>query len=127
MPLKYDLDLPEFYDELLASTINNGCGPAGWKGKLIPDTIYGLHIGEACKVHDFEYHVGLTYVDKINADNRFHRNINRIIAQSKKWPRWLRFTKILNPLRRKRAYIYYTVVREAGEDYFLYGKEGVIV
>ena len=34
---------------------SNGCGRAGIEERLIPDTIYGLPIGPACRVHDIMY------------------------------------------------------------------------
>ena len=31
----------------------NGCGRAGWEERAVPDTVYGLDISCACRVHDW--------------------------------------------------------------------------
>ncbi len=111
--MKSHLKYPSDYNEVLAKKYNNGCGPAGWKGKLVPDTIYGLSISEPCKIHDFMYEVGDHGTDKFEADSMFHINLLHTIKYESKW--WNRF---LNPLRRKRAWIYYTSVRYGGREAF---------
>lgn len=89
----------------IKSTICNGCGPKGWKAGLVPETIYGLNISEACNIHDWMYYKAETEVDRLEADLIFLTNMLRKI-QSGSW--WLRF------LRRRRALTYYSAVREFG-------------
>ena len=97
-------------DEDLRS-ICNGCGPAGWKGKLIPDTIWGLNIRCCCQPHDWMYHWGTTMAEKERADNVFLANIYRYINKHT-WFKWLR------KLRRHRARIYHLAVVKCGSQYF---------
>jgi len=63
----------------------NGCGAAGAKFDFVPDTIYGIYIGEACAVHDFMYHVGRSIEDKEEADRVFLNNLLRLIDKRKPW------------------------------------------
>jgi len=111
--MKHYLKYPDNYDAVLARTYNNGCGPAGWKGKLVPDTIYGISIREACKIHDYMYEVGESYNDKVYADDMFFTNLLATVENEAKW--WNRW---LNTLRRKRAWIYFKAVVHGGEDAF---------
>jgi hypothetical protein len=112
--------------DLEKSYICNGCGTRGWKGKLVPETIWGLNISEACNIHDWMYHFGditnldvsnskVKYLDKIRADNVFLANMYRAINNGTKW-RWLR------RLRRNRAKIYYNSVVKFGKEAFERGK-----
>ena len=43
--------------------ICNGCGTK--EGLNVPDTMWGLDISEACKIHDWMYQHGKTLADKI--------------------------------------------------------------
>ena len=95
------------------SNICNGCGTSGWKGALVPETMWGLNISEACQIHDWMYHEGLTENDKVFADILFLRNLLRIINTHGGW---------LKVLRRYRAMTYYNAVAEAGDSAFLAGK-----
>lgn len=72
---------PESYVNALAEVrkVINGCGPGGWKGRLVPDTILGLSIHEACNIHDWMYHCGETIADKEEADRVFLNNCLRLI------------------------------------------------
>lgn len=40
-------------DDIMLQT--NGCGREGIEGRLVPDTIWGLDISPACRVHDIMY------------------------------------------------------------------------
>lgn len=108
--------VPESYinatDEERAA-VCNGCGTAGWKGKLVPDTIWGLPVRPACQVHDWMYHLGRTEQDKDEADMVFMRNLIRLINAHGGW---------LAPIRRYRATTYYNAVAEAGGAAFWDGK-----
>lgn len=95
----------------------NGCGTAGWKGAIVPDTMYGLSIVEACNIHDVAYSLGRTLQDKIAADLDFYENLKIIIAENSNW-----FTR---KLRNVRAYWYYKAVAVAGKKAFLAGKDGI--
>lgn len=89
----------------------NGCGPAGWKGKLIPDHILLVSIKPACDIHDYMYAVGRTEADREEADRVFLNNILRIIEEkSQNW-----FTRMI---RRRLALHYYAAVRDFGAIFF---------
>lgn len=112
--------LYDYYEtpESIRNSIVNGCGPAGskWKATIIPDTLYGLDVSEACFIHDFGYYFGVTLDDKDKADSMFLDNMNILISDGS-W--WLRF------LRRRRAKKYYWAVKYFGKKAFMAGKEGI--
>ena len=96
----------------------NGCGPGGWKIDVIPDTLWGLDITEACNIHDWMYTAGSTIDDKDEADRVFLNNMIRIVnAGTHCWP--------LLPLRRRAARIYYEFVSHFGGPAFWSGKNSV--
>lgn len=90
-------------------TICNGCGTAGWKGKLVPDTMWGLDISKACNIHDWMYHYGKTEAERCEADRVFLNNLIRIINTEGGW---------LASLRRYRATTYYNSVHNYGGPAF---------
>ena len=98
--------------------ICNGCGTKGLGGILVPDTLYGLSIEEACNIHDYMYHIGHTIEDKEKADRVFLNNMLRII-ESVKYPWYLKWFKWL---RCQRAMKYYQAVRDFGGPAFWKGK-----
>ena len=83
--------------------VANGCGPSGWKGYLVPETIYLLPVGETCDIHDWMYAEGETIADKDVADRTFLNNLLRLI-EAAGGPRPLQW------LRRRRALKYYRAV-----------------
>jgi len=87
----------------------NGCGTKGLGGWLVPDTLYGLNITEACNIHDWMYFKGKDIYDKEEADRVFLNNMLRIISRGSSWLKWL---------RRRRAYKYYDAVVMAGGPAF---------
>jgi len=91
--------------------VSNGCGTSGWKGELVPETMYGLDVSLACDIHDWMYHEGETQEDKDQADRVFLNNLLRII-QHAAGP-WL-----LRTLRRRRARTYYQAVHHFGGPAF---------
>ena len=95
--------------------IANGCGAGKLGDLLVPDTVYGLSIRPACRVHDFMYHFGADLEDKEEADRVFMNNMIRIVnaAGGFRWLRWLR-------LRRCRKY--YFAVACLGGPAFWRGK-----
>ena len=100
----------------------DGCG-SGWNEKLVPDTIYGLSIKEACCPHDHRYGIGGTQEDKDIADLELLENTLEIInnytianqvgrldkLKCAVYPHWL---------ARHRAMTYYDAVVRAGGSSF---------
>ena len=84
----------------------NGCGPMGWKGSLVPNTIYGLDISEACNIHDWMYYEGIS---KEDADTVFYDNMVALIDNGS----WF-----LGVPRRFRAKGYYLAVKNFGGKHF---------
>lgn len=102
--------------ELLRNKEVNGCGPDGWKSVIVPDTIYGLCITDACNIHDWMYLFGNTIDDKDRADRVLLNNIIRII-EAKTTKNWFG-RNILKPLRYRRAKIYYDAVHYLGGSFY---------
>lgn len=92
-------------------TICNGCGAAGAKIDLVPDSIYGLDVSPACYVHDWDYHHGKTKADKARADQRLLLNLLIIIEEHSQ-------NSITRSLRSMRAVKYYCAVRDFGDKAF---------
>lgn len=113
---------PELYLTLPAAErkkLVNGCGPGGWKIDLVPDTIWGLDISEACNIHDFMYLIGTDLAAKEEADRVFLNNTLRLI-DSRDSMRWLK------KLRRQRAREYYEAVHLFGGPAYWHGKNPTI-
>ena len=104
--------------QALKDIICNGCGTGGWKGALVPETMYGLSVTRACNIHDWQYSKGRTECDKEKADDAFHVNMRRLIRSGTPW-----FLIFLLPLRYIRAFGYYQAVNIAGDDAFWNGKQ----
>ena len=118
--VEVELYAPEPYSRLSLqerSDICDGCGTRGWKGKIVPDNIFGLSIKEACNIHDYMYYVGQTIQDKQEADRTFLNNILRCIDASDSY--WF-----MDIIRRKRAFTYYNAVVMFGGQHS--GKERTI-
>jgi len=91
----------------------NGCGPEGWKGKLIPDVLGGIDISEACNIHDYDYLFGGTEEDREKANLNFLCNMVLIIRRDDTW--------LTNEdVALKWAMQYYLAVEEYGKEYFNY-------
>jgi len=93
------------------SGVINGCGPGGLGDFLIPDTIYGLSVKPACKIHDWMYTI---YNDEAGfklANQVFLDNMIRINNKSTKW--WL-----LKLIRMRRILKYYLAVSNFGRLFF---------
>ncbi len=106
-PVDYLLATKAYVDGIV-----NGCGPKGWKIDIVPDTIYGLSIAEACNIHDWMYEFGISLDDKRIADDIFLINLNKIIDDRGGF-----FFIIW--LRKQRAQKYYCLVDKFGERPFL--------
>jgi len=139
------LILPENYDHARAEKNNNGCGPAGWKGKAVPETNYGIRISDCCHVHDDEYAEKVKYgvvcsehiplfkdfekpvkkeIKKMRKEGRIFLD-GRNVADLRMWSNHLliikkeaKWSRFLNILRRRRAKTYYWFTDETGEEYF---------
>lgn len=114
----YRLYAPRSYreaDPALRSQHCNGCGPKGALAGIIPDTMYGLDVSEACNIHDWMYTFGKTIGDKDEADRTFLNNLLRLIQNAGGWAvtRWL---------RRRRALKYFWAVKHFGGPAFWAGK-----
>lgn len=86
-----------------------GCGPGGIGDILVPDTMYGLDVSDACRIHDWYYRF---YSDNTEegrrvADDVFKNNLLRIVRAKSK-------SKILRWLRVRRCRTYYSLVRFGG-------------
>lgn len=95
--------------------VTNGCGTSGWKGALVPDTMYFLSVAPACNIHDWMYATGATLADKEEADRVFLNNLLRIIDNAGGW--W-----VLKAARRTRARDYFDAVKYFGGPAFWDGK-----
>lgn len=102
----------------IRKTLTNGCGSQRKGGKLVPDTIWGLNIREACNIHDFMYGLGATIEDKESADRTFLNNMLRLIDGETR-------CEVLKFLRRYRAMSYYSAVRDFGGPAFWAGKNAL--
>ena len=100
------------------SDICNGCGTKGLVGAVVPDSLWGLDITEACHIHDYMYAIGECIEDKYEADRVFLNNMLRMIDALDSWflVRWL---------RTRAAVKYYHAVRDFGGPAFWAGKNDV--
>jgi len=95
----------------------NGCGPAVWKGVLVPDRpptlLWLVSFEKACNLHDILYGIGGGWVAKLFADLYFRRQMEDA-CRSK-----LRFTWMLG-LRwgERTAELYYHAVSKYGDAFF---------
>ena len=106
--LRLRLDVPDkFWDFTEEALAEMGCGPGEFGDKLVPDTMYGLYIGLACKVHDVDFAIG---TPETIANRRFWRNLDIIITKKSK-------NALMRYLRRLRATTYYHMVMEHGSKY----------
>lgn len=109
-----DLITPIAYFEAapdIRALVVNGCGPSGWKNKVIPDNLYGISIKGACNRHDWEYTVGETKEEKDRADSIFLQNMERIIDRKS-------LTWFMRALRVRAANGYYEAVSHLGDEFF---------
>ena len=86
-----------------------GCGPGGVGDFLVPDTVYGLSIRDACRIHDWAYRhsLGDSDEDRKRHDRILMNNSLRIVdAGTKFW--------IIKKLRYRRCKTYYQMVRAFG-------------
>ena len=98
--------------------IAGGCGPGGLGDYLVPDTMLGLSVKPACSIHDWQYHYGRTFPDKINADMNFKDNMVRIIKAQNSWG-------FIENLRLNRAQLYYNMVKNFGGPAYWKNKSSI--
>lgn len=85
------------------------CGPGKMGAHFVPNTLWGLNIREACRIHDCMYALGLDKNDKWLSDVVFLTNMNTFIESG---------AKILRGIRRYRAMSYFSMVRDFGGSSF---------
>ena len=107
----------EYWDtpEHIIDAMTGGCGPGGFGDMFVPDTLWGMNVFPACRIHDYMYGVGETLADKDEADRVFLNNMVRLAKAGTRW-NWLR------RLRLRRAGTYYFFVSKFGGDAFWKGK-----
>ena len=84
----------------------NGCGAKD--GMKFPGVMWGLSIVDACNIHDWMFHVGVTQGDFEFANNMFDHNLRMIIKAESNW--------FMRPLRLARADKYSYGVEKFGES-----------
>lgn len=112
---KRGLLVPKSYFEAPQSQIDevtNGCGPEGWKEKIVPDTIYGLNVTSACLPHDWAYEFETTLDGKIFADHTLYDNLI-VLINNKKTAWWW-----VTALRKRRAKTFLYMVSKFGDGPF---------
>ncbi|MCB0369033.1 MAG: hypothetical protein KDD45_06155 [Bdellovibrionales bacterium] len=92
---------------LIKPSFINGCG-SGITERIVPDSLFGLDISEACSIHDYMYELGK---DRTKANDVFLDNMISIIERRTN-------SMILKGLRKMKAYIYYYAVKLFGGFYF---------
>jgi len=85
------------------------CGPGDGIGdKLVPETLWGLRVTRACRIHDWMYSRMCTTTQK-TADRIFLNNMRRLVIHGSK-------IKWLVNLRLTRAKTYYLAVKYGGKS-----------
>lgn len=88
----------------------NGCGTDGWKGALVPDTIYGLCVTPSCLIHDWDYACADELAEKQRADMRF---LGNMLYQIRRAARKSVIGWALKIPRSYRAFTYFIAVAES--------------
>ena len=127
--MKAILYAPESYSRLSEAEkkkVCSGCGTKGIGAKLVPDSLFGVNITEACNIHDYMYYIGALIEEKQSADRAFLNNMVRLInAQQPRWYEY--FTGGARRWKRRRlklAKLYYEAVDVFGGIAFFKGKNG---
>jgi len=91
------IDPTGYYDIPKEERDTWGCGPGGFGDLLVPDTVYGLCVTEACRRHDFRYRKRRVKSEKTRLldDKELLANMQIIVHNhTKNWfLRRLRFTR----------------------------------
>jgi hypothetical protein len=110
MKLQMHLDCKWFKEKYPEEWKKFGCGPGGTGDYLVPDTMWGLDISEACRIHDWYYrfYTDRSVAGKLLADDLMKYNCSQIIrAGSTCW--------LTLKLRELRARTYYFMVTRFGQ------------
>ena len=108
----------QFKDELDFKLVVNGCGPKGVGDKLIPDSVWGLKITDACAIHDWMFTIFNDEAGFRLANQVFLDNMTRINKEKTKW-NWLM------KLRSRRILKYYYAVKNFGRVFFYDAHRGL--
>lgn len=95
-----------------------GCGAgAGLGDILVPDTVYGLSVREACRIHDWYYTFwpDASETGRELADRIFRNNLLRIVRAQTSNP-------VLFFLRERRCLAYYAAVKNFGSLHYYTGR-----
>ena len=98
----------EFRIKYPAEFASYGCGPGEYSW-FVPNTVYGLSVLRACRVHDVDYRHGngSSNAHRKQCDERFKANMFRIVdAGTANW--------VLRRLRFTRCRLYFRMVRIMG-------------
>ena len=95
--------------------ICNGAGAKGaWYTRFIPNTLYGLDCKEAFDIHDYGYWAGTTEEERAEIDLDLLINLIALINAEDGL-----LSRIISPLRRRRALKYYEAVYHHGTSAFM--------
>jgi hypothetical protein len=112
--MKLELRAPASYfiaSQELRNKYTGGCGAGKFGDWLVPDTMWGLCVTEACNIHDWMYAFGKNKKDRKEADDTLLENLYRTIDNDQP-------TRVFRILRRMRARTYYFFVRTFGRSAF---------
>ena len=130
---RVELYAPEAYWALSPqekSRYTNGCGVLG----LVPDSLLGCDIREACNIHDYMWRTGTTHEDMVEGNRVFLNNMLRLVeahASCKDpdgfWRAALALLttwkcRLLRGIRRHMAVGYYNAVTDLGGPVYWAGK-----
>ena len=127
MKSRYTLDCsPTFKNATIEERkkICNGCGTNDWKGRLVPNKIFGMNLKPACGIHDWDYYYGKSWEDKKKGDKRFLNNLEKI-EQNTPLPFWAVFgfqKRRVIKARQEACIAYYSTVKYLGAGAFWKGK-----
>ena len=104
-----DAECWEFIKKFPEEFETYGCGPGGIGDLLIPDTMWGLSVRDACRIHDWGYRhcEEASEEDRARHDWMLRENAMTLVNEGAKW---------LRSLRRKRVETYYSMVRKFGSS-----------
>jgi len=100
---KFQANYPEEFHDY-------GCGPGGLGDWFVPDTMWGLSVRPACKIHDWDYRhgEGCSEEHRRECDERLRKNCLIIVDQFSK-------SEILRHLRHIRVNTYFYMVHWFGK------------
>jgi len=106
-----DAECWEFKEKFPEEFKAYGCGPGGIGDMLVPDTMWGLSVRDACRIHDWGYrHCEEASEDDRKRHDELLRLNSIIIIETGTKYNWLK------TLRLRRAKTYYGMVRKFGKS-----------